>query len=260
MSMENLPPRSLNAVLIGDACHDRYFFGTCTRLSPEAPVPILKMERQEIRPGMVLNVAANLEGLGVKTHIIAPPPITTKDRYIDTTRMTHLLRVDHEESPDPFDISKLTSIEPSLIDAVVVADYNKGFVSLAALEEITRWCSYHFIPCFIDTKKVDLHNLWHPILKLNEFEYRRVKKFPENGYDMIVTEGASGASWAGRKFLQEPVQMFDVCGAGDTFMAGLVCQYIRSKDMALSIEFANRCARVAVQHFGTYAIRQDDKI
>ena len=51
-------------LLIGDSCEDIYHFGTCQRISPEAPVPILKKAYEEIRPGMSANVAANLESFG----------------------------------------------------------------------------------------------------------------------------------------------------------------------------------------------------
>ncbi len=52
--------------------------------------------------------------------------------------------------------------------------------------------------------------------------------------------------------------MFDVCGAGDTFMAALVFEYLHTKCFEKSIDFANKCARLAVQKFGTYTLTKKD--
>ena len=57
-------------LVIGDVMLDRYIFGEVTRLSPEAPVPIVEKEREFSRMGGAANVAANLVGLGIKTCLI----------------------------------------------------------------------------------------------------------------------------------------------------------------------------------------------
>ena len=59
--MENQQHKLLKILIIGDSCLDRYHYGICDRMSPEAPVPILKILRTETRQGMVLNVQQHLE-------------------------------------------------------------------------------------------------------------------------------------------------------------------------------------------------------
>jgi bifunctional ADP-heptose synthase (sugar kinase/adenylyltransferase) len=250
------PHHSSNVLLIGDSCYDRYFFGTCERLSPEAPVPVLKLDHVETRPGMVLNVAANIKGLGLETRVICASSTITKDRFIDTARMTHLLRVDAGESLscEKFNPFSLSNINWDSISAVVISDYDKGFLKIDDIACISKVAATTSIPVFIDTKKRDLSLLNNVIIKLNNIEASRLIKQPGKDCELIVTHGSDGAFWRNQWFKPEPVQMFDVCGAGDTFMAGLVVSYLRTGNIASSIEYANKCARIAVQHFGTHAI------
>jgi sugar/nucleoside kinase (ribokinase family) len=53
-------------------------------------------------------------------------------------------------------------------------------------------------------------------------------------------------------------QVVDVCGAGDTFLAALTYQYLKSGDIKTSITFANRCASIAVRHRGVYCLTKSD--
>ena len=78
-----------------------------------------------------------------------------------------------------------------------------------------------------------------------------------------MTLGKGGALWVneGKYYRTEETDVFDVCGAGDTFLAGLVTAYLSSKeDLDLSIKFANKCASLAVKKLGTYAIKRGDLI
>jgi len=53
-------------------------------------------------------------------------------------------------------------------------------------------------------------------------------------------------------------EVFDVCGAGDTFLSGFVFSYLKTPEFISAIKFANKCAAVSVRHFGTYAITLED--
>ena len=59
--------KQFRILVVGDACLDVYYFGTCDRLSPEAPVPVFKRKKIKTVQGMCLNVAANLKAFG---HIV----------------------------------------------------------------------------------------------------------------------------------------------------------------------------------------------
>jgi sugar/nucleoside kinase (ribokinase family) len=52
--------------------------------------------------------------------------------------------------------------------------------------------------------------------------------------------------------------VFDVSGAGDTFLAALVAEYLKTKSLEKAIDFANKCSRIVVQRFGTYSITEED--
>ena len=75
--MNILPHKPYKALLIGDSCMDVYHYGTCSRLSPEAPVPIFKENRWEERPGMAANVLANLKAFNIEVKFI------TNDKKIE---------------------------------------------------------------------------------------------------------------------------------------------------------------------------------
>ena len=89
-------PTPYNVLLIGDSCTDEYVYGTCERLNPEAPVPILKFNRKETNDGMAMNVRKNLMSFGMKVYVLTNEERITKTRYIDERSNQHILRVDDE--------------------------------------------------------------------------------------------------------------------------------------------------------------------
>ena len=83
-------------MLIGDSCIDKYIYGTCDRISPEAPVPILRYEREEYREGMALNVKNNLESFGIDPLFITNPEKIIKTRFVDSKSNQQIFRLDEE--------------------------------------------------------------------------------------------------------------------------------------------------------------------
>jgi len=82
-------------------------------------------------------------------------------------------------------------------------------------------------------------------------------KLPEK-CELVVTMGAKGAKWKDQVVPVNNVEVFDVCGAGDTFLVGFVIKYLLTENMLESIKFANICATISVQKFGTYQIKWED--
>ena len=150
--MDTPQPKQFRILVIGDACTDRYYYGSVTRLSPEAPVPVLKHLYTEERLGMCLNVGANLEALGAVVGVLKNDEMIYKDRFVDAKTKQHLLRADFGESGTVQPIDPL-KVDVSDYDAVVVSDYDKGFVSRAAANSITIKCHDADIPLFVDSKK-----------------------------------------------------------------------------------------------------------
>ena len=259
--MDTQQLKSLKILIIGDSCTDMYNYGTCDRISPEAPVPVLRTTFREEKPGMALNVQKNLQALGHETMIITNTEKIVKERFVDQKTMQHLLRVDSGEE------ARLTPMNKVLIDTVrksgfdydcvVISDYDKGFICEKNCKDIIDSLRKENVVIFVDSKKTDLSCYEDCILKLNELEYSRVEKMPCNT-EMIVTLGSQGASWRDQIFPTDPVNVFDVCGAGDTFMSAFVTAYMSTFSFPDSIDFANKCAGLSVKKFGNYVVSLED--
>lgn len=230
-------------LLIGDTCTDVYQYGTVDRLSPEAPIPVFVPTHKEEREGMAGNVYANLVALGCSVDILCGIA-SKKTRLIDSRSKQQMLRIDEDVKSAP-----ITNIDPTGYDAVVISDYNKGVVSYDTVEQLLR--KYN-IPTFIDTKKTDLERMQGAWVKINELEYSKIKS---DCTGLIVTKGASGAVAKFHEYtsLAPKVEVVDVTGAGDTFLAALAYNYLHTKDIKRAMDFANLAAAVTVQHLGCYA-------
>lgn len=230
-------------LLIGDDCVDEYQYGTVDRISPEAPVPVFKLSHKISKPGMAANVKENLEALGCEVSYLYDKP-SIKTRLIDQRSKQHIVRIDNDAESTPI---RFDTIIPSIYDAVVISDYNKGTVDYDTIKEISDDFKG---PIFVDTKKTDLTQLNNCIVKINKLEYSKLKT---ECSEIIVTLGSEGAAYKGQVYPTERVEVTDVCGAGDTFLSALVVAYLSTKDMVRSIQFANKAASITVQHSGVYA-------
>ncbi len=144
----------------------------------------------------------------------------------------------------------------SQYDALVISDYNKGFLTDESLRII---CTYFKGPIFIDTKKTRLFQQSNVFFKINKKEYDLLdREFMPHDTNLIVTLGSNGCKWSGIHFQPRKVNVFDVCGAGDTFLSALVFEFVRTKNMQKSIDFANRAASISVENSGTYKLTKND--
>jgi bifunctional ADP-heptose synthase (sugar kinase/adenylyltransferase) len=234
-------------LLIGDSCVDEYVYGTCERLNPEAPVPILKFHRKESKNGMAWNVRDNLQAFGMEVYMLTNKEKIYKTRYIDERYNHQILRVDIEGVLSPMEYE----IPNEKFDALVISDYDKGFVTQNRLFEIVFNSR---IPVFVDSKKTILPEL-NCFIKINDNESKLLKSRHDN---LIVTRGSCGAEYNGITYPGEKVSVFDVCGAGDTFLSALVYFYLEYGTIERAIPYANKAAAIAVQNFGTYVLTGDD--
>ena len=158
---------------------DRYWFGEVGRISPEAPVPVVKIEREEERAGGAANVARNAAALGAKTALLTVvgdddagkslsrllvegeiDAALHVDREIDTTvklrvigRQQQLLRIDFETTPSHEILrAKLTEFEKRVAesDVVILSDYGKG--GLVHIAEMIRLARAAGKPVLVDPK------------------------------------------------------------------------------------------------------------
>ena len=236
-------------LVIGDACHDYYHYGSINRRNPEASAHLLNEISTECKEGMALNVAANLKAFGVDVDVAVPEyPWSEKHRYIDRRTGTQLLRVDYDREPvHQYELPKADLLAYS---GIVVSDYNKGFVSAERL-----WWLSHHEHAFIDTKKRDLQYLGNAWFKVNMSEYNALESVPKR---IVVTDSDKGCWYKGHNYSVGKVDVVDVCGAGDTFLAAFAYAMTKTKDVARSLNFSNKCAAVSCKHQGVYALQPED--
>jgi len=176
----------MNVLVVGDIMLDSYIWGKVDRISPEAPVPVVLVERREDRLGGAANVALNLKALGANVHILAGigndsyaiilkelltreamncdglvhtrSKTTVKTRIIGNAH--HLLRLDEEITEQPNAATEIEIIEvfkrllgASRFDAVIFEDYDKGFLSERIIAELVAMCKSAGIKTAVDPKK-----------------------------------------------------------------------------------------------------------
>ena len=166
-------------LVVGDVMLDRYWFGEVSRISPEAPVPVVKVERMEERLGGAANVARNAASLGAVSALLSVvgddeagrtlgrlldegqiDAALHIDREIDTTvklrvigRQQQLLRIDFETTPSHEVLkAKLADFEQRVVqaDVVILSDYGKG--GLTHIAEMIRIARSHDKPVLVDPK------------------------------------------------------------------------------------------------------------
>ena len=179
MSLADLS--SVRLLIVGDVMLDRYWFGDVSRISPEAPVPVVKVERCEERPGGAANVARNAAALGARVallslvgkdeageslaRLVAEGGIDASlhvDEGVSTTvklrvigRQQQLLRIDFENRPSHEVLrAKLKEFAERLpeCDAVVFSDYGKGVCTKENCQAIIAACKAHHVPVIVDPK------------------------------------------------------------------------------------------------------------
>lgn len=172
-------------MIIGDICVDEYVLGQVRRISPEAPVPVLEVEEEDVRLGMAANVAQNVVSLGgeavlvsvvgndtganllrdlcAKNNVNSEYLVTDNSR--PTTRKTrvmakhhHLVRVDYElkrHLSEETEAALIRKVEESVeqADCVVIEDYAKGVVSRNVIEKVVQICKQHKKRVLVDPHK-----------------------------------------------------------------------------------------------------------
>ncbi|WP_341675410.1 D-glycero-beta-D-manno-heptose-7-phosphate kinase [Niveibacterium sp. SC-1] len=189
-------------LVVGDVMLDRYWFGDVSRISPEAPVPVVKIERSEERPGGAANVARNAATLGASAALLSVvgkdepaqalarlladckvDASLTPDEAVSTTiklrvigRQQQLLRIDFENWPTHESLrAKLADFEARLpgCDVVVLSDYGKG--GLTHVSDMIRLARVAGKPVLVDPKGEDFSKYrGATLLTPNRSEFRAV--------------------------------------------------------------------------------------
>lgn len=240
-------------LVIGDSCLDIFVYCSCSRLCPEGPVPVLDILEIKSNSGMAGNVERNLKAMNQECELICNSNYKdiTKTRYVEKESNHLFIRIDDAKPVDR--ISSLDKIDYSKYSAVVISDYNKGFISQDDIEFISR---KHPLT-FMDTKKI-LGDWAKNIsfIKINKKEYESSKSSITNSIkdNIITTLGSEGCMFKNNIYPTIKSEVKDLSGAGDTFLAALVTEYLKNDNIIDSINFANKCASLVVQKRGVSTI------
>ena len=237
--------------IIGESCLDVFVYCDAIRLAPDLPVPVLQEIHVETNPGMAANVQRNIEARSVSTNLVTNKnwDEIVKRRYIHDGSNHMFFRVD-----TPHNIARFNVQELDLgADVIVISDYNKGFLSESDIEFI---CKSHPL-VFLDTKKV--LGKWAEnasFIKINNYEYMNSKRYLTEtlSQKIIHTRGQEGCDFQGKNYPVEKIEVRDTSGAGDSFMAALVVDFLKTTKIEDSIIAANDAASRVVRTRGVGVI------
>ena len=244
-------------LIVGEVCVDEFVYGKATRLSPEGPVPVFIESHTITNGGMAYNVKENLQALGCETELLSNTQMIIKKRYVEESFNQLLLRVDIDDMVPSIGDS-LSQINFYDFDMIVISDYNKGFLTDDDIAKI----AFNHPNTICDTKKKlgewcrDLK-----FIKLNRTEYNNNKSFIETNEwileKLIITLDKDGCMYLNNMYPTDKVEIMDISGAGDTFVAGFTTKYLETKNISESIIFGNGCASYVVQKRGVSVISKN---
>ncbi|MBI2564772.1 D-glycero-beta-D-manno-heptose 1-phosphate adenylyltransferase [Candidatus Woesearchaeota archaeon] len=287
-----------NILVIGDVMLDHYLWGKTNRISPEAPVPIVNLERESYALGGAGNVAANITALGgsctiagyvgsdqqagilrsilkeksIDTILLSTlHPTITKMRIISESH--HMLRVDHEERydeeiPSFYDILKTRL---SRFDLVVISDYNKGTIT----QNLVDFLKQENKKIIVDPKPENIS--FYKDVYLIKPNYSEAKKITQKqtieemgielqkktNSNIIITLGRKGMSIFSMGLQSINISanvknVYDVTGAGDTTLAAIALAIANNADLYTAARIANNAAGIKVGKVGTEAVTQNE--
>ena len=284
--------RQKKILIIGDLMLDTYLKGEVTRVSSEAPVPVIKIENEYHDIGGAGNVAANIVSLGGHATLFSfvgddhagiilknlllkqriESIIETDEKTIQKIRLIgsnqQLARADHEIVKKRFFSRNAKSMlrqKASEADMIIVSDYAKGVINEDTMSIISEFKN----KTIIDPKPAN-KELYKNVFLLtpNEkelFEMTSLSNLEEAGEklkeelqaNILVTRGKKGMSLFSDKQTNIPTyakEVLNVTGAGDTVVAALALSIASGASISEAAIIANHAAGITVEKEGTYAV------
>ena len=299
----------LRILVVGDVMLDHYIWGDATRISPEAPVPVIDIARDTWTAGGAANVAINIASLGAECTVFgfigldesgarlrdilrgkgveAVSPASTAKTIVKTRVMVQhqqLCRLDREEPPASYAVDealaeKILGRAVRASDAVVFSDYAKGLLSNGLVAAVTKLARAERKFIALDPKPknplafrgLDLITPnKREALQMAGIEPAQGAPFPAAAVcarlhdrfatkNVVITLGEDGMllSTSGSVVRTIPTsarEVYDVSGAGDTALAGLVLALTSGAGLEEAAHFANAAAGVVVGKLGTATV------
>lgn len=299
----------LRILVIGDVMLDHYIWGDATRISPEAPVPVVDIARDTWTAGGAANVALNIASLGARctvagfigrdeagarlTQILREKSIRilhtpgTGATILKTRVLVQhqqLCRLDRESPQAHYELSpplveKLFAKAILAADAVILSDYAKGILSDELVAKVTRLARAAGKFIALDPKPK------HPLVfrdldlitpnKRESLLLAGIEPGPHAPYpaadvcarlhqlyrtrNLVITLGEDGMLLSSKGKILQTIptaarEVFDVSGAGDTALAGLVLALTAGTSLEQAVHFSNAAAGVVVGKIGTATV------
>jgi D-beta-D-heptose 7-phosphate kinase/D-beta-D-heptose 1-phosphate adenosyltransferase len=272
----------IKVFLIGDQIIDQYIFGSCNKISPEAPVVVVEEERREMKKGGASNVSANLEALGAKVvSWYGDKEPSIKTRVVSGHHQ--IVRIDRdniEVVPPPKGLEQIL-LET---DIVMISDYDQGVVNEEVMFEINYLAQRHKKRVIVDPYRNKFDYGPVDLIKPNRKELESVVGVKitketlagvgrsylkmSRAKNLIVTLGAEGMAlfdhntYFDKPFICKPKEakeVIDVTGAGDTVFAvlGFIWAH-RNFSKSTSLQYATKAGSIAVSRFGCAVVERGE--
>lgn len=262
----------MKILVIGDQMTDCYWHGSVSRISPVAPVPIVRVDRTEARPGAAANVAANIEAMGVEVERIfgTGGPIQKITVYAGQ----HIARLDFDCPQTPI-LPDEAFLEAAIrCDLIVASDYGKG--SLARISDLIAASGR---PFFIDPKGHDYTKYrGAALVKPNRDEMRdllggwstpeemdsKARQFlASSGVgSLLLTQAGEGMTlYTPNATLHQEAQNkapVDVSGAGEAALSAYAVAFLKGYELGSCLRFASKAAAIAISKPGTVVVSNED--
>lgn len=267
----------MKVLVCGDAMSDLYWRGTVSRVSPEAPVPVVAIASVEKREGAAANVANNIEAMGIACERLFG---TSKER-IQKIRLLaknqHVARIDFDHPQTAIECD--ASYEDALgrCEIVVFVDYGKG--SLANVSTLISKARDKGRKVFVDPRGHDFDKYrGATMLKPNreemkelvggwktqdELDFKARQFLLASGIESILlTQAAEGMTLytrANTTHLKAVAgEIVDVSGAGEAAMAGFTAAIAKGFAPDQALGYANKAAALAIGRFGTSIVKEEE--
>jgi D-beta-D-heptose 7-phosphate kinase / D-beta-D-heptose 1-phosphate adenosyltransferase len=304
---------SPRVAVIGDLILDHYVFGGVSRISPEAPIPVLHVSREEDRLGGAANVAANILSMGGRAALVGAlgrddpgarfrrlcreakglqlaaahtlnRPTVLKTRMVSQNQQ--MLRVDREEngalgSAELAEIMERGAAALSGASAVVISDYGKGVITPKSAQAVIKAARQAGLPVIVDPKGRDYSRYrGATAVTPNRAEAEAATGIDCTGMDgveaagrrliadlklkaAVITLSAQGVAVIPARgemahFPAHARSVYDVTGAGDTFIASFTLCVAAGTDFNTAARVANYAAALKVARFGAVAVSREE--